>query len=169
MTVGAGPSPPGSMSCPGTWSWCQGQPEGFLGPLMSPQDRQVMSLLLGAGTLHCDSVLPLPCHISPDSTDLVTAQQWGKQKCVKEGGKRCPVALPVLDGTHHPRSSRRQEAPGSSWMGPCVTRPVWLSVPEGPMFIYAHHFLPQGTLLLPNISALLPNFYHLFSRSWRRE
>lgn len=60
-------------------------------------------------------------------------------------------------------------APGPARMGPCVTRPVWPSVPEGPTFIYAHHFLPQGTLLLPNISALLPNFFHLFSRSWRRE
>lgn len=59
--------------------------------------------------------------------------------------------------------------PGSTWMGPCVTHPVWLSVPEGPMFIYAHRFLPQGTLLLPNISALLLNFYRLFSRSWHRE
>lgn len=53
---------------------------------------------------------------------------------------------------------------------PCFACPsVWLSMPEGPVFIYAHHFLPQGTLLLPNISAFLPNFYHLFSRSWRRE
>lgn len=65
--------------------------------------------------------------------------------------------------------SSRCNSPWSTLTGPCFTSPsVWLSVPEGPVLIYAHHFLPQGILLL-DISAFLPNFYHLFSESRHRE
>lgn len=47
-----------------------GQARGSLGLLVSVQDRLAVSVLLGAGNLHRDIVvLPLPFHISPDSTD----------------------------------------------------------------------------------------------------
>lgn len=106
------------------------------------------------------SVLPLPCRISPDSTDWVTAQQWGEQKCVEEGWEMSRGSAGAG------RDAPRQDPPG--W-GPVSPVPCGWVCQKGPMFIYAHHFLPPGTLLLPNISALLPNFCHLFSRSWRGE
>lgn len=61
---------------------------GFSGKARgSIKDRQAISLLLGAGNLHHDVVfLPLPFHISPDSTDWITAQQWEKAEVCGEKG-----------------------------------------------------------------------------------
>lgn len=51
------------------------------------------------------------------------------------------------------------------WAGsPGRVLTVGLRVPQGPVFIYAHHFLPPGPLLLPDFCHL---FCHL--RSWHRE
>lgn len=112
------------------------------------------------GTCTVTLVSPLPV-TSQQLHARVTAQQRGGQKCV-EGGVR-GVQWLCRAGQDSPRLLR-PEPPARGR----VPRPVGLSVPEGPQFIYAHHFLPPGTLLLPNTSALLPDFCHLFWRSWCR-
>lgn len=139
--------------------------------LVSLQDSQAASLMVGAGNLHRDSaVLPLPFGTSPDSADSLH-NSGREQRCVQKRGNNRPTGSSARSGWRWTfLTSSRCSSPRSALTGPCFTSPsVWLSAPEGPVLIYAHHFLPQGTLLLPDISAFLSNLYHLFSGSWHRE
>lgn len=107
---------------PGHMELCQGRPEAFLGPLVSLQDGQVVSRLLGAGNLQWHSVLPLPCRLSPDSTESLHSSE--ESRSVWRRGVR---DVQWLCGCW-----KGCTMPGSVWKVPCVTRAVWLRVPEGP-------------------------------------
>lgn len=107
-----------------------------------------------------------PCSGEPARWHGVTSHQTPRTESLHSSGGSRSVWRKGW-GKSSGSGSAGQDAP--SRVGPCAPRPVGLSVPQRPVFIYAHHFLPPGILLLPNISALLPDFCHLFSRSWCRE
>lgn len=144
--MGAGPSPPGSMSCPGTGSWCQGRPEGFRGPLVSPQDRQVMSLLSGAGTLHCDAVFYLSPVVSHQTPLTESLHNSGESRSVWRKGVRhvrwlCQrwtgCTIPGAAGQEWP-GQLHQDPPGQGPVShvPCAEcarrAPVYLCTPFSP-------------------------------------
>lgn len=143
------------------WLFCTAKNQEDLCQWVWEQDRALLGQVLPGhtelepgATRGCPVAAgPLPWHMAADCRERAVGK--AEQGCGR--GERCQW-LCSLDRTARARSS--------CW---AVPAPVCLSVPEGPVFIYAHHFLPPGAQLLPNISALLPNFCHLFSRSWHRE
>lgn len=106
---------------------------------MSPQDRQVVSLLSAAGNLHCDTVFYLSPVVSHQTPRTESLHNSGESRSVWRKGERCPEALPVLDGTPHARTRPGGAQCHPSRVAECARRAQCLSMhtifsPQAPYF-----------------------------------